>query len=50
MWTSNLLPQPFGTGPGFFNAALPAGIHTITLTATDSDGNVGTASIVVNVQ
>jgi len=32
------------TSAGQFSAMLPAGDHAITLTATDSDGNKGTAS------
>ena len=47
VWTSSLDGQ-IGTGESF-NSALTAGSHTITLTATDSQGASGTASVVVSV-
>lgn len=43
VWDSDL-DGPIGTGETF-SAQLSAGVHTITLTATDSDGNTGTAQI-----
>lgn len=39
----------FGDGESF-DAELPVGTHVVTLTATDSDGNIGTDSIVVVVE
>ena len=38
VWTSNVDGQ-IGTGQSFSTAALTAGMHTVTLTATDSDMN-----------
>jgi hypothetical protein len=49
VWTRNQAAQPFGTGEQF-SAMLPVGDHVITLTATDSDGNKGTASITLHVR
>jgi hypothetical protein len=43
VWTSNLDGQ-IGTGETF-NQTLTAGVHTITLTATDADGNTDAVSI-----
>lgn len=48
VWTSDLAGQ-FGTGLNF-SATLPAGIHLITLTATDADGNTGTDTITLTLQ
>lgn len=48
VWTSSISGQ-IGTGTNF-DAALSAGTHTITLTATDKDGNKGTASLVLYIQ
>jgi hypothetical protein len=45
-WTSSLLAEPIGTGWKVV-ASLPAGIHTITLMAIDSDDNVAVGSISV---
>ncbi|MBI4952228.1 MAG: hypothetical protein HY908_09350 [Myxococcales bacterium] len=45
VWTSSLDGQ-FGTG-GPFNYLPSVGTHVITLTATDSDLNEGTASITI---
>lgn len=44
VWTSSLRSTPIGTG-ATFDATLEAGTQVITLTATDSDSNVGTDSI-----
>jgi hypothetical protein len=49
VWRSNLLVMPIGTGTTF-DAALPAGTHVITLTATDSDGNTGSDSLTLFIQ
>jgi hypothetical protein len=50
VWTTDLAPQtPIGTGASF-SAALPTGAQTITLTATDSLGLTGTATVMVTVQ
>ena len=43
VWTSDLDGE-IGTG-SMFNAPLSVGTHVVTLTATDSDGNEGTASV-----
>ena len=48
VWTSNISGQ-VGTGANF-NAPLPAGTHTITLKATDSDGNSASDSLVLYIQ
>ncbi len=45
VWTSNL-SGPIGTGV-MFDATLPVGTHTVTLTATDKDGNSATDSLVL---
>ncbi len=50
VWTSSLSAQPFGTGAGFFDAPLPVGENVVTLTATDADGNVGSASITIIIE
>ena len=47
VWTSDLDAQ-IGTGATFM-ASLSAGIHTITLTASDSPGATGTGSVAVTV-
>ena len=44
VWSSNL-DGNIGTGENF-SALLSPGVHTITLQATDADGNVGTDTIV----
>ena len=49
VWTSDLQGQ-FGVGDNFNAPLTKVGMHTITLTATDIDGNDGTASIVLNIQ
>src|SRR5206468_759409 len=46
-WTSSI-DGPIGTGPSF-TKRLSAGTHTITASVTDSDHNVGTASITFQV-
>ncbi len=49
VWTSSLDAQ-IGTGTSFTASTLSVGSHTITLTATDSEGATGTASIQITVQ
>lgn len=49
VWTSDLDGQ-IGTGAGFTRSNLAIGDHSITLTATDSDGATGTASVDLTVQ
>lgn len=49
VWTSDLEGQ-IGVGDNFNAPLSMVGMHTITLTATDIDGNEGTASIVLNMQ
>lgn len=47
-WTSNLMPGvTLGTGGSFATTALVEGTHTITATATDTEGEPGSASITV---
>ncbi len=48
VWTSSLTGQ-FGTGV-LFDATLTAGTHVVTLTVTDSDGNLGTDSVTLEIQ
>lgn len=48
VWTSNL-DGGLGTGTSFTRSDLSPGTHTITLTATDSDGRNGTASATLTV-
>lgn len=45
VWTSNLMTGNIGTGT-FFQRTMPAGTHTITLTATDA-GNLSAATSTV---
>jgi hypothetical protein len=49
VWTSNMGGQ-LGTGASFTLNNLAAGTHTITLTATDSNGATGTATVQITVQ
>ena len=49
MWTSDLDGQ-IGTGNEFSAPLNTVGVHTVTLTATDIDGNVGTASLKLNME
>ena len=44
VWTSSI-DGPIGTGGSFQRSDLPAGTHTITLTATDSEGATDTYSV-----
>ena len=44
IWRSDLMDGPIGTGVEF-NVRLPVGVHAVTVTATDSDGNEGWASV-----
>ncbi len=48
VWTSNLDGQ-IGTGASFNTTTLSAGTHTVTLTATDSDGLTGSAQVTISV-
>ncbi|MGD9368716.1 MAG: Ig-like domain-containing protein, partial [Desulfobacteraceae bacterium] len=48
VWTSNIDDQ-IGTGNTFATATLSAGVHTITLTATDQQGAYASASITLTV-
>jgi hypothetical protein len=48
VWTSDL-DGPIGTGVSFNKADLSVGVHTITLTATDSEGATGTASVQITI-
>jgi len=48
VWTSDL-DGPIGTGVSFNKADLSVGVHTITLTASDSEGATGTASVQVTI-
>jgi len=48
VWTSSLDGQ-IGTGVTFMTTLLSVGTHTVTLTATDSQGQAGTASLQITV-
>jgi hypothetical protein len=48
-WTSSL-DGDLGSGSELFTAALSKGVHTITLTVTDSDGQTGQAAATVAVE
>ena len=48
-WTSTL-DGPLGTGSSLEITSPSVGVHTITLTATDSDGNTGEASVALLVE
>ncbi len=47
-WASSI-DGPIGTGAGFTTSALHSGTHTITASATDSGGKIGTATRTVTV-
>ena len=49
VWTINGLGQ-IGTGESFTLDDLPAGIHTVLLTATDSEGASATAEVTISIQ
>lgn len=49
VWTSDLDGE-IGTGNDFQASLKTVGVHTITLTATDKDNNVGTASLTLNME
>ncbi len=49
VWTSSRQGQ-IGTGNSFSLSNLQAGMHIITLTATDLDGSTGTASVTIKAQ
>jgi Tol biopolymer transport system component len=49
VWTSSIDGQ-IGTGESFTRSDLSVGTHTITLTATDSQGAIGTDSIIVTIE
>ena len=49
VWTSNLMNGQIGTGTQFTTSDLVVGNHTITLTATDSEGATGTADVGISV-
>jgi hypothetical protein len=48
VWTDNVSGQ-IGTGTSFSLATLAAGVHVITLTATDSKGLHGTATVTITI-
>jgi hypothetical protein len=49
VWESDL-EGPIGTGEMFDAALTVVGLHTVTLTATDSDGNTGIDTVMVPIQ
>jgi hypothetical protein len=48
IWRSSITGQ-IGTGGSFSYSSLPAGVHTIIASVTDSDGLIGSASVVIYV-
>lgn len=50
VWTSNLDDEQIGTGNSFQKNNLSVGVHTITLTVTDSAGLAGSKSVKITVE
>ena len=48
VWTDNVSGQ-LGTGTSFSLSTLAAGVHSLTLTATDSKGATGTATVSITI-
>ncbi|MFH1741509.1 MAG: FG-GAP repeat protein [bacterium] len=49
-WTSDRVGEPLGTGENIIVSNLPMGDHVITLTATDSEGTVGTTTVTIRIE
>ncbi len=49
VWTSNLVAEPLGTGKRLLTNSLESGSHLITLTATDNNGAVSRATVIITV-
>lgn len=47
VWRSDMITAPLGSGLTVTTTLTPVGVHTITCTATDSDGNTGSDIITV---